>query len=268
MQIMVSEMVKKICNAEVIKNESLTSDDKVKKMTLLVPEISMSVKPGQFINLKLADSCYPLLRRPFCIAGADKQDGTITIIYRVVGQGTEIMSVAKQGDSFNLLGPLGNGFTPNSKKPLLIGGGMGLAPLLFLANQFESNGISSTILIGGKNKDEVFWDKLYCNCRDICITTDDGSVGERGFVTDTLGKLLDSQEYKNIDGVYACGPEIMLKKIASICKDKQIPCQVSLENYMACGLGACLSCTIETTSGKRLKVCSDGPVFDSTEVVW
>ncbi len=201
-----------------------------------------------------------LLRRPFGIA--DVKDKSITVFYRVLGEGTKALTSVKSGDLLNVLGPLGNGFKTDAKRPLLVGGGMGLAPLLYLARFYQGK---ADILMGGRNKQEIFWEEYfrpYAN--NIFITTDDGSVGTKGFTTNLLPQLLTDTKY---DLVAVCGPGIMMQLISDIAAKYDVPCQVSLEKRMACGLGACLSCAVDTKDGQRKKVCKDGPVFQFYENV-
>ena len=174
------------------------------------------------------------------------------------------MARLQPGDKIDCMGPLGNGFALTGKRPLLVGGGMGLAPLLMLAKAFCSR--PATVLMGGRNEQELFWPNIYAAvCQNIHITSDDGSIGHHGFTVDLLPELLNRDAF---DSIYACGPHAMLKGVAEAAACYNVPCQVSLEEYMACGVGACLSCTCESSSGKRHKVCTDGPVFWAGEVVW
>lgn len=229
-------------------------------MTLEAPVIANQAMPGQFVHLKLPDDGV-LLRRPLSIA--DAACGTLTLIYRVVGKGTQILSDLPEYADVNCLGPLGRGFDLNCKQPLLIGGGMGIAPLLFLAKQFNGQ---ADVLMGGKNQHELFWtDLFHDHVKQIFVTTDDGSMGEKGFTVDLLPKLLKENEY---DRIFVCGPQVMMEVAAKMAMAANIPCQVSLEKHMACGIGACLSCTCASKdNGKRKKICTDGPVFWAEEVL-
>ena len=238
-------------NATILSNEAVA--DKIFKLILDAPDLAQSSRPGQFVQVKIADEL--TLRRPLGIAGTT--DGKVTIFYRAVGRGTDILSKKRIGDTLNVLGALGNGFTPRDGKILLVGGGMGLAPLLCAAQIFKSD-----VLIGGRNFSEVnFWiEEFRPLVEKIFVTTDDGSFGKRGFVTDLLPDL--QSDYA---AVYTCGPEIMMRGVAEFALNKNLPCEVSFEKRMACGLGACLSCSIDTADGRR-KVCKDGPVFDAEKV--
>lgn len=234
--------------------------DQVFQLVVKAPEVAALAEAGQFVQLRILNSnC--LLRRPVGIAAADKEKGTVAFIYRVVGKGTKAISELKAGDTINVLGPLGNGFDTTAKKPLIVGGGMGLSPVLFYAAAMQGK---ADVLMGGKTAGELFWQDLFTGkVQEIFCTTDDGSLGTKGFTTTLLPELLEKKDY---DLVVACGPEIMMKGIAKIAKEHGLRCQVSLEKRMGCGLGACLSCSIDTTDGKRKKVCKDGPVFEAGEV--
>ncbi|HWR40319.1 MAG TPA: dihydroorotate dehydrogenase electron transfer subunit [Patescibacteria group bacterium] len=247
--------------ARVVSQVSLS--DEVRRLTLAAPGTAAALRPGQFVHLKIADSYEPLLRRPFSVTAADPAAGTLEIIYRIVGKGTGLMAAMTAGDGVNCLGPLGNGFTPQGQRPLLVGGGMGLAPLLMLAGALCPRPV--TVLMGGRDHRELFWTDLFAGvCHNTHITTDDGSMGRQGLTVDLLPELLAQNHF---DMIYSCGPQPMLAAVARIAALRQIPCQVSLEDYMACGLGACLSCTCAGTDGKRRKVCTDGPVFWAGEVL-
>lgn len=249
---------KMLADARIVRQQELA--DRVFRMVVEAPEIAAKAKAGQFVQLRITGGGL-LLRRPVGIAEADAKKDTVAFIYRVVGKGTEAMSKLKANDRINILGPLGHGFDTTAKTPLIVGGGMGLSPLLFYAAVMQKN---ADVLMGGKTASELFWRDLFApNVQEIFCTTDDGSFGTKGFPTTLLPKLLAKKSY---DLIAVCGPEIMMKGIAKIAKEHGIRCQVSLEKRMGCGLGACLSCSIDTTSGQRKKVCKDGPVFEAEEV--
>lgn len=238
-------------NATILSNQPVA--EKIFKLTVDASELAQNSRAGQFVQVKIADEL--TLRRPLGIAGT--KNGVITIFYRAVGRGTDILSKKRVGEYLNILGALGNGFTSREGKILLVGGGMGLAPLLCAAEQFDSD-----VLIGGRNSNEVnFWiDEFRPLVKNIFITTDDGSIGKKGFVTDLLPDIP-----RDYFAIYTCGPEIMMRGVAKFATANNLPCQVSFEKRMACGLGACLSCSIDTIDGRR-KVCKDGPVFDARAV--
>lgn len=239
--------------ADIIANEQVA--EKIFRLTVDAPTLAENSRAGQFVQVKISDDL--TLRRPLGIAST--ANGRVKIFYRVVGRGTEILSRRHAGERLNILGALGNGFTARGGKVLLVGGGMGLAPLLCAAEQF-----SADILMGGRTAAEVaFWQEEFRpHAEEIFITTDDGTVGLYGFVTDALPAVLSK---KNYAAVLTCGPEVMMRGVAKIAREKNLPCEVSFEKRMACGLGACLSCSIDTSNGRR-KVCKDGPVFNAKEV--
>ena len=229
-------------------------------LRLNAPQIARAVCPGQFVHVKRTSPGAALLRHPFGVAAADVARGTIDIIYREVGEFTRSLSTLSQGDVMSVLGPLGKGFELSANRALLVGGGTGLAPLLFLAAYLGPQ--KADVLMGGRSASDLFWQDLFRPvARQQFLTTDDGSLGTRGTVMALLPKLL-TQGY---DRVYVCGPSPMMRAVAEACAAQQIACQVSLERYMACGLGACLSCSCQGRE-KRLKICTDGPVFWAGEV--
>lgn len=247
--------MKEIFDTEILTNAEVA--EKIFRLEVFAPEIALMSEPGQFVEIKLSDEF--TLRRPFGIAST--KDGIVKIFYRVVGKGTKFLSEKKVGEKLNILGALGNGF--NTKiygKILLVGGGMGLAPLLSAAEKLDE----VDVLIGGKNKSEaILWYKEFRpEVKNFFVTTDDGSLGRKGFVTDLLTSVLSTEDYS---AVYTCGPEIMMREVAFESMARDLYCEVSFERRMACGLGACLSCSIDTAHGRK-KVCKDGPVFDANEV--
>lgn len=253
-------MKKLVVVGKILANEAINAN--VKRMVIEAPQIAEAAQPGQFVHVKKPDSVN-FLRRPFSIADADRENGTITLIYRIVGKGTAEYAAMKVGEAFSILGPIGNGFALKDGRPLLIGGGVGIAPLIYLSRQLKDQ--KPILLIGGKNKDEVFWEKYLQEFADkIYITTDDGSVGFKGFTVQLLPQILAEN---NIEHIYTCGPNIMMEGVAKLAHEHDIDCQVSLEKRMACGIGVCLGCTFEDKlTGKRRKVCTEGPVFASKEV--
>ncbi len=247
--------MQKIFDTEIMSNFEVA--EKIFRLEVYSPELAAISRAGQFVQVKVADEF--TLRRPLGIAST--KNDTIKIFYRVVGKGTQALSKKNFGELLNILGPIGNGFnTDVGGKILLVGGGMGLAPLLCAAEKFNS----VDVLIGGKTADEVsFWcDEFAEDVDEIFITTDDGSLGEKGFVTNFLPEVLLVENYS---AIFTCGPEIMMRGVALEARAHNLPCFVSFEKRMACGLGACLSCSIDTTRGRK-KVCKDGPVFDALDV--
>lgn len=255
-------MPKMVVSAQVVAHVEIGIQ--VKELVLYAPELAAQAIPGQFLHIRVASGTYhPLLRRPLSISDVDAEAGTVSTIYRIVGQGTVCLSALRENDMVDCMGPLGNGFTIQGKRPLLVGGGMGLAPLMCLAGALCPRPIE--VLMGGRTEEEMFWVPMFTHmCKNLHITTDDGTLGSRGVTLDILPELLQTGKF---DMIYTCGPRIMMDGVAKLAKQYNIPCQVSLEEYMACGVGGCLSCTCATNKGSRKKVCTDGPVFWAEEVV-
>jgi len=230
---------------------------------------SFEAEAGQFVMLRVSHSTDPLLRRPFSIARIE-EDGLLFILYRVIGRGTALMSQWTAGTRTELLGPLGKGFEPTAQEgiSIMVAGGIGLAPLIFLSHQMESS--RKILLMGAKTADEIIpVDGLVSPGLEIEIATDDGTRGHHGVVTDLLESILSEVDVGKAM-VYACGPGTMLKKVSSICSARGVRCQVSLETAMACGVGACLGCAVlgKKKDGKYYHVCKDGPVFDAEQIEW
>lgn len=230
--------------------------------------------PGQFIMLRIPDQKEPLLRRPFSIHRLIYDGGHlkgIEILYKVVGECTKRYSELMEGHRVDLMGPLGNGFSvlTNVHHIYIAAGGIGVAPLIFLVQFLKKKGLDLSacdVFLGGRSKEEVLCkDEFMRHGTKIYITTDDGSEGEKGLVTDPLeaGMIQNPP-----DIIYACGPPAMLKSVARIAESNKVPCQVSIETVMACGMGACLGCAVEgkKDSGKYRHACIDGPVFDAADL--
>jgi len=232
--------------------------------------IAREAEPGQFVNVKLNGNLDPLLRRPLSIHRV--RGSKIEILYEVVGKGSQILSQKKTGEYLDIIGPLGNGFSVvGLRLSVLVAGGMGVAPLLFLAEKLtQKPRIKSQnkplVLIGGKTKNQILcaaeFKKLGC---EVKISTDDGSQGFKGYVAGLLKKELLGIDYK-LSTIYACGPKPMLNEVCVVAQSKKIPAQISLEEHMACGIGACLGCVVDTKQGFK-RVCKDGPVFLADEIV-
>jgi dihydroorotate dehydrogenase electron transfer subunit len=235
-----------------------------------------AAKPGQFIMLRIGTTASPLLRRPFSLLGlireADRVTG-IEILFKVVGKGTQKLSRCRKGERLSVIGPLGNGFlVPDGCRHLiLVAGGVGVPPIRFLAQSLlERDGALDrcVVFIGGRTKDDlVCIGEFDLPGFLLDISTDDGSQGHRGVVTRSLQRALDQGP---VDLVCACGPLPMLKAVAAITAARKIPCQVSIEAMMACGMGACLGCAVEVRDddARYRHVCMDGPVFDAHRLAW
>ena len=301
--------------SKVISNRNIK--DNYFEIIIEASEIAKSAQPGQFVNIKVSDGMEPLLRRPLSIHRISYQPSAISrqqriknsivLLYEAVGKGTEILSQRKPGEFLNVIGPLGNGFKcyPLSaiRYPLiLVAGGMGTAPLVFLAEKLrevkskKAKG-KTLVLIGARTREDILCEeefkKLGC---EVKIATDDGSRGFKGYVSDLLAKELSALRWPEGRGwasdspshyqpltIYACGPKLLLKEISRISLEHNIPAQLSLESHMACGIGACMGCVIK---GKRQKakgkseeekgktefeykrVCREGPVFEANQILW
>ena len=229
------------------------------------PEVAQAAVPGQFVHIR---ACGFTLRRPISICGINKEKGTLRIVFEVRGEGTAKIAELNKGDLIDMLAPLGHGFTVDSSynKVVLIGGGIGTPPMLPLAKIY---GAKAVAISGFRNASAaILQDDFRSTGAETILCTDDGSAGIHGFVTQPFTELA---EKGGIDAVYACGPMPMLKGIAAICKEKGIFCQISLEERMACGIGACLGCACRTKRNDEeyfAHVCKDGPVFKAEEVLW
>lgn len=221
--------------------------------------------PGQFAQLRVDGSKETFLRRPISINFVDTKLNQIWFLVQLVGAGSRALGRLKEGDMLNALLPLGNGFSmPVSaeKKHLLVGGGVGTAPLLYLGAQMNLMGMRPTFLLGARTKDMLLQMEDFQRVGDVYVTTEDGSAGEKGFVTQH--SILFKQHF---DRISVCGPSPMMKAVAKFARANSVPCEVSLENMMACGLGACLCCVEKTVKG-NVCVCTEGPVFDINELTW
>jgi dihydroorotate dehydrogenase electron transfer subunit len=254
-------------NAEIAVNQRAAVGTYV--MGLRSPKIAAEARPGQFVMIRVGEFMDPLLRRPFSLCRV--QDDLVFVLYRVVGRGTRILSNAREGEALSVLGPLGNGFEGfNNKSPsILVAGGVGIAPLLFLAESLEPKPYA--FLAGFGSAEEMLGPAdLGIQGMEIAFATDDGSAGHHGLVTELLEHQL--RELTGTPGVVcSCGPFPMLKAVAAITRERNIPCQVSLEAAMACGLGACQGCAMKAAAGQDRAywhVCQNGPVFDATDVDW
>jgi len=252
--------------SEIVSNQRVTDDTWL--MGLRSAEIAKSAKPGQFVMIRVRPGLDPLLRRPFSICGV--RDDLFLVLYRVVGKGTNLMTELRTGERIRVLGPLGKGFAvpEKSTSPLLVGGGIGIAPLVFLSRFHREKEIP--LMMGFRSvKDIISPQRITGEGTGFLVATDDGTKGHRGPVTDLLEERL--RENLGEVAVFACGPKPMLRKVTQMTMALKIPCQVSLEANMACGLGACQGCAVKASLGEEksyLYVCKEGPVFDAEEIDW
>lgn len=244
----------------VISNECIGSN--VWKMIVKAPLQAAEATVGTFAQLKVTGGTAPLLRRPISYANFDAKKGTVDFLYRVVGEGSKIMTTLKPGDKMDTLGPLGTSFKP-TENMLLVGGGVGIAPMLAIASNLKENQ-RATVVLGFRDDSELFWADLFKDCPvDVYITTNDGSAGAKGFPTTIMPEILEKEEFTS---VHTCGPDPMMRGVAKVATEHGVKCEVSLEARMGCGTGICYGCSMETTDGRRIKVCTHGPVFNSEEV--
>ncbi len=223
--------------------------------------------PGQFAEVRVDGSPSTFLRRPISICNVDTAQNELWLLVAIVGEGTRCMASLQPGDRLNCVLPLGNGFTlPHHPSPLnsylLVGGGVGVAPLFYLGAQLRQSGTEPTFLLGARRDSDLLLTDEFRLYGRVYVTTEDGSAGEQGFVTQH--SVLDKEHFSHI---YTCGPTPMMKAVARLAREKGITCEASLENMMACGLGACLCC-VEKTKRGNLCVCKDGPVFNTDELLW
>jgi dihydroorotate dehydrogenase electron transfer subunit len=297
--------MKAIHQASLLKNRALAPQ--LYEMELLAPTLAAAAKPGQFVMVRIGENQDPLLRRPFGLAGIDPDSGRIRLVYQVVGRGTEQMSHWRTGRTVDVLGPLGNGFTwtEDPDRVILAGGGLGIAPLLPLAQALRKAGKEVTVFLGSRSEALLFGlqelTELGCG---IQLATEDGSQGFKGFLTTPLEHFLCAQALDSVflkakeasesgkghahvhthamlrEGLtetgfhqlYACGPAPFLRAVGGLAARYALPAQLSFEERMACGVGACMGCAIRIKNPdgtvKTCRVCSDGPVFTGEEVVW
>ena len=221
--------------------------------------------PGQFVEIRVDGSPSTFLRRPISINFVDREQNELWLLVAAVGDGTRRLASLQPGDMLNCLMPLGHGFTmpvSRDERFLLVGGGVGVAPLLYLGAEMRLLGVEPTFLLGARSAKDLLMLEIFKRYGRVCVTTEDGSEGERGFVTQH--SILQKEHFSRIA---TCGPTPMMKAVARYARQADIECEASLENLMACGLGACLCCVEKTTDG-NLCVCKEGPVFNIRKLLW
>ena len=221
--------------------------------------------PGQFVEVRVDGSPSTFLRRPISINFLDCERNELWLLVAAIGEGTRALARLHSGDILNCVLPLGNGFTPvrrPGERVLLVGGGVGVAPLLYYGKQIREAGGDPVFLLGARTAADLAEVELFKAYGRVCITTEDGSAGEKGFVTNH--SVLVSEHF---DHISTCGPKPMMMAVTHYARKASIPCEASLENMMACGVGACLCCVEKTTEG-NLCVCKEGPVFDTRRLLW
>ena len=249
--------------ASVLANHRLAEG--VGLLVLDAPTTAATVLPGQFVHLRISRDADFILRRPFSVHRAS--GGRLEILYQVLGRGTRVLAGTERGAEMDLIGPLGTGWSvpEDADHALIVAGGLGAAPMGMLVESLAARGVATTVAVGAPNAERLLAGALFEeHARRLEVATDDGSAGARGPVTTLVEGLIADDKP---DVVYACGPEVMQRIVAAQAAAAGVPCQVSLERLMACGVGACLSCVVSTTKGLK-RACVDGPVFDAGEVLW
>lgn len=238
--------------------------ERLYELTLESPELARAAKPGQFLHLVCGDQ---FLRRPISIC--DRSGDTLRIVFQLKGAGTQWLAERVPGDTLDVLGPLGRGFdlAALGERPVFVGGGVGVPPMLLAMREAKARGASPSAILGFRSKDAAILLEDFRAHGEVSVTTDDGTLGARGFVSDVL-----AEQAGKMTGAAACGPRPMLRAVAAVAEAGGLPCQVSLEERMGCGIGACLvcACALRGEDGETRygHVCKDGPVFDAKEVDW
>jgi dihydroorotate dehydrogenase electron transfer subunit len=230
------------------------------------PQEIPEIRAGNFAEIYINTTPDVFLRRPISVLDVDYKERIVSFYIKAIGKGTKHLGTYQKNDTVNIIYPLGNSFSINEqhKKVLMIGGGSGIAPFILLGKELQKKNIEATILLGGKSKNDILLTEEFGKYADVKITTEDGSLGEKGLVTQ---HSIFHPENFNFDMIYTCGPDPMMKAIAKIANERKVECEASLENMMACGFGACLCCVTPTDSG-NLRVCMEGPVFDVKKLKW
>lgn len=250
-----------VINAQVAKTIEL--ENRIFLLKIYCPEIANVIQPGQFLNIRVSETSFPLLRRPFSVC--DVEGDNFYLMFNIYGEGTRILAQKHPGESVDILGPLGNGFNFNGdyETAVIVAGGLGAAPFPYLTRKISDNKNILTF-IGGRTHSDI----IKYGLENISVSTDDGSMGFKGTVVELLGTKLEKLNKDKIK-VFGCGPNAMLSALKKLCIENEIECEVSTECAMACGFGICQGCPIESTSqkDKYLLVCKNGPVFNVKDIV-
>jgi len=255
--------------AQIVSNEHDT--DAYFRLVLRAPQIAPLVQPGQFAHVRVTTLKDALLRRPFSIFQVGKD--TFSILYKTVGKGTDALSRMRAGEEVSVIAPLGHGFTVpqrGGETPLLVAGGYGMAAMYLLAQRSPQKGI---VFVGGRKRVDILCEKEFQEIGwQVRVTTEDGSHGEKGLVTQPLIQQLRTPNSElRTPKLFACGPTGMLKAVGKIAEEFNLPCELSMDEHMCCGVGVCLTCVIPVKNGdgwEYQRACTEGPVFDSRQVVW
>lgn len=235
-------------------------------ITLKSPVEIPPVLPGQFAEILIHNNPQVFLRRPFSILDVDYEKREVSFYVKVIGKGTQQLGEYKVGDTVNIIYPLGNSYNipKDAKEVLIVGGGSGIAPFILLGRELKKNNIKTTFLLGGRSKKDILLTDQFSAYGEVFATTEDGSFGEKGLVTQH--SIFTSAEFI-FDKIFTCGPDPMMKAVGKIAQEKKVACEVSLENMMACGFGICLCCVTATNEGNK-RVCKEGPVFNVNYLKW
>ena len=253
----------------IIANERDT--DQYFRLVLRAPQLAPLIQPGQFAHVRILPLKDALLRRPFSIFQV--AGDTFSILYKTVGKGTEVLSRMRAGEELSVIAPLGHGFTvpkAGGETPLLVAGGYGMAAMFLLAQRSPQKGI---VFVGGRRRVDILCEKEFAAIGwEVRVATEDGSHGEKGLVTQPLlAELKNSKPETRNPKLFACGPTPMLKAVGKIAEDLNLPCELSMDEHMCCGVGTCLTCVIKVRAGEGWeyqRTCTEGPVFDSRQIVW
>lgn len=256
--------------ARILSNEKV--GPRLNLMVMESPKIARALLPGQFVHMKVPGHEEHILRRPFSAYARDSQAGTIDVLYQEVGSITSLMPELEASDEVEMIGPVGNTWSADATHALLVGGGVGAAPLFMLCESLKQRGVPVDVVLGAQTKEALVTRKRYEGLLgdEPSCATDDGSYGRSGFCTSlvaerlAVGSRADGQPY---DYLAVCGPEPLMRIVAGMGAEAGVRTQVSMERRMACGIGACLSCVVDTVDGKR-RSCVDGPIFEASEVMW
>jgi dihydroorotate dehydrogenase electron transfer subunit len=261
--IVTTDMKKYIIDFEIVENAQIHSLYSLLVLRPIDSALPSEILPGQFVEVAIDNSKGTFLRRPISVNNVDRANGTLWLLVRRAGEGTAALMSKRVDETVNIVLPLGNGFTMPApgEKALLIGGGVGVAPMLYFGSEMKRIGLAPEFLLGARSKDDLLQLDEFKKIGVVHISTDDGSEGEHGVVT--TNSILST----SWDRIYCCGPLPMMKAVAREARRIGADCEVSLENMMACGLGACLCCVEPTVKG-NVCVCSEGPVFNINQLTW
>ena len=259
--------------ARLLSNREVAADFYLARLS--APHIAARIEPGQFVNIQVGAGIAPLLRLPLSASGVEREAGIIEVLFEEVGPKTRALRQLGPGAVLPSLGPLGKGFAPPpaGARVALVGGGIGVPPLLYWGLELRQRAHQTALLVGARTAGKHLPSELLAPAADVvCLATDDGSLGHAGLVTELLRHELAA---KGPGAVYCCGPHGMMQAVAALCIEAQVSCQVSLEEYMACGIGICVGCAVELATGKGDtdygrygRICVDGPAFDARQIKW